>query len=153
MRIRRYKLNDCHEMAKLFYHTVHTVNAKDYTPEQLDAWAPGTINTDMWDYSFQNNYTLLVEDNGILIGFGDISESGYLDYLYVHKDYQRMGVATAICDWLETRYFVDCIMTNASITAKPFFEKRGYHVVKEQKVVRNKVELTNYLMEKPCDFT
>ena len=36
MRVRMYRKEDCREIAELFYHTVHTVNAKDYTKEQLD---------------------------------------------------------------------------------------------------------------------
>lgn len=41
MIIRAYRPEDCGEMAELFYNTVHTVNAKDYTKEQLDVWATG----------------------------------------------------------------------------------------------------------------
>ena len=70
----------------------------------------------------------------------------YLDRLYVHKDYQRQGVATALCNELERGF--DRITTHASITAKPFFLHRGYKVVREQQVVRNGISLTNYVMEK-----
>lgn len=42
----------------------------------------------------------------------------------------------------------DKITTHASITARPFFEKRGYVTVKEQQVIRHNVALTNYIMEK-----
>ena len=38
--IRNYASEDCLILARLFYDTVHTVNARDYTPEQLEAWAP-----------------------------------------------------------------------------------------------------------------
>lgn len=37
MEIRTYQPADCKEMAELFYNTVHTVNARDYTEPQLDA--------------------------------------------------------------------------------------------------------------------
>lgn len=43
MEIRKYKQSDCKELAKLFYHTVHTVNAKDYTEWQLNVWADGKV--------------------------------------------------------------------------------------------------------------
>ena len=66
----------------------------------------------------------------------------------MHKDFQGQGVASAICERLEVSITTDKITTHASITAKPFFEKRGYRVVKEQQVIRNAVCLTNYLMEK-----
>lgn len=34
MVIREYQVSDCKELTELFYNTVHTVNAKDYTKEQ-----------------------------------------------------------------------------------------------------------------------
>lgn len=40
------------------------------------------------------------------------------------------------------------ITTHASITANPFFEKRGYQVAKEQQVERQGIFLTNYVMIK-----
>jgi len=41
MTLRGYRPQDCALLAGLFYDTVHTVNARDYTLEQLDAWATG----------------------------------------------------------------------------------------------------------------
>ena len=64
------------------------------------------------------------------------------------KDYQGQGVASAICDELERAAGEEKIITNASITAKPFFEKRGYKAVKEQQVIRKGIPLTNCVMEK-----
>lgn len=148
MKIREYKSSDCNEIAYLFYNTVHCINAKDYTEDQLNVWATGNIHIDEWNESFLNNYTVVVEENGIIIGFGDINNEGYLDRLYVHKDYQNIGVATAICDRLEKKYEVERITTHASITAKSFFEKRGYRVMKKQFVKRDGVRLMNYIMEK-----
>ncbi|SHK79875.1 putative acetyltransferase [Anaerocolumna jejuensis DSM 15929] len=148
MVIRKYKAADCREMAELFYNTVHGVNARDYTEEQLNAWASGQVNTDAWNRSFSENYTLVALEKDRLIGFGDIDKTGYLDHLFVHKDFQSQGVATILCDELEKHFPVSCITTHASITAKPFFEARGYRVLREQQVTRNGVILTNYVMEK-----
>lgn len=74
--------------------------------------------------------------------------AGYLDRLYVHKDYQKKGIASALCDRLEEKCAAAYFTTHASITARPFFEKRGYRVMKEQQVVRKGVKLTNYVMKK-----
>ena len=94
MIIRRYRPSDCGHMAELFYQTVHSVNAKDYTKEQLGVWATGQVDLDEWDRSFSAHYTVVAVREGVLAGFGDIDGTGYLDRLYVHKDYQRQGVAT-----------------------------------------------------------
>ena len=76
-----------------------------------------------------------------------MNNTGYLDRLYVHKDYQNKGVATALCNKLE-QAVQGKIITHASITARPFFEKRGYKVIKEQQVARQGIMLTNFIMEK-----
>lgn len=38
---RKYTPEDCGTLADLFYNTVHSVNAEDYTEEQLAVWATG----------------------------------------------------------------------------------------------------------------
>ncbi len=148
MLIRRYETSDCKELVELFYNTVHSINAKDYTEEQLNVWATGCVDLEKWNKSLLENFAVVAIENNTIVGFGDIDKSGYLDRLYVHKDYQNKGIATAICDVLEKAYDVDKISTHASITAKYFFEKRGYKVVKQQKVERKGVLLTNYVMER-----
>lgn len=192
MYLRKYHPSDCAALAALFYETIHTVNARDYPQEQLDAWADGHVDLDAWNESFlaHNTYVAVQECDGaddidscasdsagtvpgktggspasaLIIGFGDMDDTGYLDRLYVHKDYQERGVATAICDRLEEDFCLsrgrllqnsavqkrknDTFTTHASITARPFFEKRGYTVVKAQKVVRKGISIRNYIMRK-----
>lgn len=147
MEIRKYQQSDCREVTELFYNTVHTVNAKDYTKEQLDVWAVEQVDLEKWNQSLQEHYSIVAVENEVIVGFGDIDKTGYLDRLYVHADYQRKGIATAICNQLEQAIRLN-ITTHASITAKPFFEKRGYKVVKEQQVERQGIFLTNFVMTK-----
>ena len=148
MWFREYKPADCEQLAELFYNTVHSINAKDYAEEQLNVWATGRVDLQEWNLSFLKHKTIVAIRNDEIVGFGDIDDSGYLDRLFVHKDYQGMGVASAICNELESFVQGKTITTHASITAKPFFQQRGYRVVKEQKVIRQGIALTNYVMEK-----
>lgn len=147
MIIREYRPSDCRELAELFYNTVHTVNAGDYTEEQLDVWAAGTIDLEKWNQSFQEHYSMVALKDKLIIGFGDMDKTGYLDRLFVHKDYQGEGVGTAICGRLE-KAVPTKVITHASVTAKKFFEKRGYILIKEQQVERQGIVLTNFVMEK-----
>lgn len=146
--IRKYKSSDCEQLAELFYQTVHNVNAKDYTQEQLDVWATGNVNLEKWNKSFLEHYTIVAINDEIIVGFGDIDKTGYLDRLFVHKDYQKQGIASIMCNELEQSVKGNKITTYASITAKPFFEQRGYKVIREQQVIRNGISLTNYVMTK-----
>lgn len=150
MILRSYRPSDLQALARLFYDTVHTVNARDYTPAQLEVWATGTVDLEGWNRSLSQHRTLVAEIGGTIAGFGDMDDTGYLDRLYVHKDYQSRGVATAICDALERGAGAARFTTHASITARPFFEKRGYRVLREQQVERQGLLLTNYVMEKPA---
>lgn len=131
----------------LFYDTVHAVNRRDYSEEQLDAWADGNPDPEAWNRSLTEHYSLVAVMNETIVGFGDIDDTGYLDRLFVHKDYQRCGIGTMLCEKLEKKA-LGWIVTQASLTARPFFEKRGYRVVKEQHAERKGVFLKNYVMQK-----
>ena len=149
MLYREYKPEDIKQILKLFYNTVHTVNALDYSAEQLDAWAPLSQDAAAWNKSLCENYTLVAEQDGLIRGFADLAPGGYLDRLYVHSDFQRMGIASQLCSLLEKRargQNVKELTVHASITARPFFEKRGYGLIEEQRVSRRGVKMTNYVM-------
>ncbi|SBW01676.1 Acetyltransferase GNAT family [uncultured Eubacteriales bacterium] len=151
MTFRDYESSGCALMAKLFYDTVHTVNAKDYTNEQLKAWATGNVDLEAWNRSFLAYNTLIAEIDGTIVGFADMDDTGYLDRLFVHKDFQRRGVAYVLVTELEQRARnsgLSRFETYASITAKPFFERQGYTVEKENKAIRNGIVLLNYKMVK-----
>ena len=149
MILRPYRSADCPALARLFYDTVHTVNARDYAPEQLDAWADGQADLAAWDASFRAHRTLVAEaENGEILGFADMDDTGYLDRLYVHKDHQGQGVAAALCDALEAACPAQTFTTHASLTARPFFEGRGYRVLRRQTVARRGVTMDNFVMEK-----
>jgi len=97
---------------------------------------------------------LIAEINGEIVGFADMDNTGYLDKLYVHKDFQRRGIATALVKELERSAQKEGIfnfVTYASITARPFFEKQGYTVEAENKVIRKGITLVNYKMVKKID--
>ena len=119
MLIRPYRSADCPALAELFYETVHTVCAWDYAPEQLDAWAPGQVDLAAWDTSFLAHRTLAAVEGETIVGFADMDGSGYLDRLYVHRDFQRRGVATTLCDTLEAATAAETFTTHASRTARP----------------------------------
>ena len=154
MQLKPYQPNNLTAMLALFHRTVHTVNAKDYTPQQQDAWAPGDVTQDpqrraRWDQTLREHLSLLAWEGEELMGFGDIDlAAGYLDRLYVRWDCQGQGIARALCDQLEGAVSGP-VTTHASITARHFFEARGYRVVRQQQVERQGVALTNFVMEKP----
>lgn len=153
--LRKIQQNDIEKCISLFQQTVHSVNQKDYTQEQLNAWAPlvepKLIDNYLYWETLLKNIAYIAESNHELIGFGDITHEGYLDRLFIHKDFQRLGIATLIVETLENEAIkqgIKEITTHASITAKPFFEKMGFAVTKEQQWPILGIKLTNYVMKK-----
>lgn len=118
----------------------------DYTAEQLSVWANNADSLKSKRNDLLEQRTLIAEANGIIVGFGSVDKSGCLDLLFTHRDYQRQGIATALCDELEKGFSV--INTFASITAKTFFEKRGYSAIRSQQVERFGIKLKNFIMQK-----
>jgi len=155
MEIRKFQASDISQIVQLFYETVHSVNKKDYTQEQLDAWASKEdeeLRLASWRESMSNNIAFVALIEGIIVGFSDMTRKGHLDRLYVHKDFQGQGIASALVNELESEASslrLTELDTNASITAKPFFEHRGYQVVKSQCVERKGIQLVNFKMIKP----
>lgn len=134
MRIRSYHSDDCQAILSLFYETVHRINRRDYTQEQIEAWANNhKIDPIAWNLSLIHHKTLVAEMDGIIVGFGDLN-GNFLDRLYVHAEYQRRGIATAIMDRLEL-YVAEqnyvTIVTHAS-TLLIRFSDRNYQLLKEQ---------------------
>ena len=150
--IRRLAAQDILEMRKLFRATVLTVNSKDYTKEEVEDWASCGDSVEHWkELLAKNDYVGALDGKGNIIGFSSMNTDGYLHSMFVHKDWQGKGVATLLLSEVEKmarRYEVHKINVEVSITARPFFEKRGYKVVKEQKARANRLWLTNYVMEK-----
>lgn len=144
--LKRFKTKYIDDMIRLFRLSVQKTCIDDYSKEQIDTWILGVDKT-KWIATFNAHYSLVALKGNTPIGFGDISEDGYLNMLYVHPKYQNKGVATLICNGLE-RHVEKDVTVNASITAKKFFMKRGYEVINEQTVYRKGIPLDNFKMKK-----
>lgn len=144
--------NEALAAAELFFETVHRSNGGDYSPDQLDAWAPsGLVHQRIIADKLTAQYTLTAKASDALVGFASLSEPDYLDMLFVHPTWQRHGIARQLVAHLEL-HAQHCgaaiIRTHASLTARPFFEASGYRLVSENTAIRNGIELKNLLMEK-----
>lgn len=148
---RKYVSKDFPAIKQLFYESVHSTADDVYSVAQKEAWAPRDVSYEHMHTALQNTIAYCAFDNDLLVGFGNIDSAGYLDYLYVDKDFQRRGIGSALLKILEDEartLKLSHITTHASLVAKPLFEKYGFKVVKEQQVLRNGVLLTNFEMIK-----
>ncbi len=151
IRIRLFETQDAEQIARLFYETVREINLGDYSSSQVQAWAPDDIHFRNWAEVCSSRFTYVADDEGVIAGFGELEPNGHIDCFYCHKNYQRCGVGSQIYRAIEAKAVelpVSRLFTEASITAKPFFQRMGFSVVQEQQVTRRGETFTNYVMEK-----
>ena len=149
--IRDYEAGDAPEIVRLFFETVRSVNRADYSDERLEAWAAGVPDPEEWHARMAGRRTLVAEEGGEVVGFAELEYDGRLDMLYVRKDAVGRGVGRRLYEAVEREargQGLGWIFTEASITARPFFEQQGFRVVREQMVSRRGVSMTNFVMEK-----
>ncbi len=151
LQIRDFRSTDALEIMRLFHDTVHNVNSRDYTPEQVEAWAPALMDEPRWQERLRANFTYVAEANGQIVGFGELRRDGYIDTLYVHDQHHSMGIASRLLSEMETRartLGAGRLSTQASLTAYGFFQRRGFKLVRAQDVELRGVSFRNFLMER-----
>ncbi|MEN6621929.1 MAG: GNAT family N-acetyltransferase [Smithella sp.] len=154
MRIRQFQSKDAEGTANLYLDTVKRINSRDYSTEQIRAWISNDMDIDLWRFRLQKGLTYIADsEEGELLGFISIDHDGHIDLIYCHADHQGQGIGSKLLKYVERQLKasgITCFFTEASITARPFFEKQGFKVIKEQRVQKNDVSLINYIMEKRC---
>lgn len=149
--IRPALLSDLEEMQTLFVETIQTVCKKDYLPEQIKVWTSSIEHTNRWTDKLQKQYFLIAQIENKIVGYSSLQDKDYFDILYVHKDFQRQGIANLLYIKIENEAIkrgATILKSDVSINARPFFEKKGFKLQSEQKNIINGVEITNFKMTK-----
>jgi len=149
--LRKGVLQDLQEMLILFSETIATVCADNYNNEQIAAWVLSVNNHGRWHRLIEDQYFIVAMLNQKMVGFASFNHGNYVDVMYVHKDFQRQGIAQKLYTTLEDearRQERTFVTADISKTAKPFFEANGFKVIAEQIQIRTEVEIPNYNMKK-----
>jgi len=156
MHIRKYNRGEEDALWELHYNAVHRVAARDYTDEQLQAWAPREIDTAAWRAKMAaiDPYVCVYEDGdsgAVIVGYADLQPSGLIDHFFVHHRWQGRGAGKRLMAAIEAdaqARGIARLTAHVSITARPFFQRRGFRVIAPQEVTRGGVALKNFQMAK-----
>lgn len=149
LKIRLAVHRDLKEMQQLFVETIQHTCRKDYNQEQIEVWVASVTNDERWEHLLKDQYCIIAEADNKIAGYGSLRNGNFVDFMYVHKDYLRRGIASKIYQELEKeskRRGYSKMASDVSITARPFFEKKGFKVIRENKKEINGVEISNFHM-------
>ncbi|WP_339752280.1 GNAT family N-acetyltransferase [uncultured Winogradskyella sp.] len=149
--IRQAALEDLQEITSLFRDTIIHVNSKDYSEQQIKVWASGADDIKKWEDRINKFYFIIAEIENSVVGFAYLKNGNYFDGLFVHKDYQRLGIASKLMRIIESQVMMngfEIIKSDVSITALPFFDNKYYNVIKKQKKSFKGLVFENYIVEK-----
>jgi len=151
MIIRPFHQGDHEAIAEIFPAAVHEIASKVYTPEQCLAWSDREPNPEHWRKRCERKRPWVAVVESRIAGFLELDPDGHIDCAYIHPDFQRRGIMSRLVEHAVAACFaagVDRVYVEASICAKPMFERCGFRATEEREVMIKGVGLLNFHMEK-----
>jgi putative acetyltransferase len=151
MLVRAFRDGDEPALQAVFYSAIHTIAAKDYTPQQVDAWAPHRPNWDAWTARILALQPFVVEDGSRIVGYADVQASGYIDHFFVSGTHGRRGVGRLLMEKLHAHAAeqkIARLFSDVSLTAQPFFAHFGFLIREHKTAVIGEVSIPLARMEK-----
>lgn len=149
--IRDYIDSDAQVLWELFFNTIRTINRRDYSQSQVEAWAVDALDSEVWAKRMDGLSPFVAEIDGVIVGYTDLQSDGLIDHFFCHHEYQGKGVGRALMNHvMETGQSrgIQRYHSEVSITARPFYEHLGFQFVKEKIAEVRGQKLKYNIMEK-----
>lgn len=151
MQLRRYQPGEETLLWEIFYNTIRNVNTRDYSLEQVKAWAPDKIDENEWAHRIAVMNPFVCVSGAEIVGYAGLHDNGYVDHFYVHHLFQGQGVGTLLMQEIVATAVENGnqeLTADVSITAMPFFQSRCFEIVATQEVTLRSVVFKNYKMKR-----
>lgn len=152
MIIRRFQEGEEGPLRQVFLSAVHGTASRDYRPDQVEAWAPVSVDPEAWTGRIRAIRPFVAEEGGVILGYADLQPDGYIDHFFVAAEAGGNGVGSALMGRLvETALErgIPALHSEVSLTARAFFSRWGFEVEAAQTVVKRGVPLENFRMRRP----
>jgi len=151
MQIRRFVPGEEAALFQIYYSAIHLVAVHDYAQEQIDAWAPSTVDPELWASRIRgiNPFVAVIEAEPV--GYADVQATGYIDHFFVSGRHPRRGIGRTLMKALESearRLHLKELTSDVSRTAQPFFEHFGFAVVETRAPVVRGIVVPNAFMRR-----
>lgn len=154
LKIRTAQQTDLQEIQLLFVNTISSICKDDYSSEQIKVWTSSSGHITQWRKKLEKQYFIVAESDQQIVGFASLEQNDHLDLMYVHQDFQRQGIATGLLTEIEAEALkrgAVVLTSDVSLTAKLFFEGKGFKAVAKQMNIIQGVEIVNYKMIKELE--
>ncbi len=151
MFIREFRFGDESALHTVYYSAIHQIASGDYTAEQVNAWAPDTLDQEVWVQRMRGIKPFVAVSDGEIVGYGDVQTNGYIDHFFVSGICPRQGVGRLLMEQIhETAMQLGLteLTSDVSRTAQSFFEHFGFLVVAQRSPVIRGVIVPNASMRK-----
>lgn len=149
--LRPFLAADTMALRDLYAQSIEELCAEDYDEDQRLAWAAMAADAEAFAEKLGSMVTLVVQVDGEYAGFASLKDNTVFEMLYVHPYFAGQGIGAALADAIErlaqSRGAKE-ITVEASDTAEPFFEGRGYEATRRNMVPRDDLWLPNTTMKK-----
>ena len=147
--LRRYTPSDASALALLIHNAIHEGASSAYSSEQLHAWSPKPKSLADIKHRLHDQICVIAEDETGIAGVMTIKGAGLLDLAFVRADRKGDGLASRLYEALLSHarpLKFTKLSVQASHLARPFFEKKGWRLIKTQTVSVNGVQMENHEM-------
>lgn len=151
MRVRDFQVDDAPALFRVFHSAIHMIASRDYTPEQVKAWAPDEVDADLWLRRMLAIRPFVVQEGGEIVGYADLQPNGYIDHFFVSGHHPRRGIGRLLMQRIHEQARVAGLhelISDVSRTAEPFYTHFGFVVLERKQPVVRGVTVPNALMRK-----
>lgn len=151
MQIRRFRPGEEPALFGVYYSAIHQVASRDYSPEQIEAWAPRDLDPALWQERIRGIKPFVAELDGEVVGYADLQANGYIDHFFVSGHHPRRGVGAMLMNRIlreADALGLPELTSDVSRTTQGFFKRFGFRVIEQRNPVRRGVVIPNALMKR-----
>ncbi|MBT3864825.1 GNAT family N-acetyltransferase [Candidatus Peregrinibacteria bacterium] len=133
MHLRLAQTKDYPAIVRLHRATIRNINSADYPEDIINTWAKRSSAKHFQECAHKCKRWVAVENDKV-IGFCDHGFDCELWGLYIHKDFIGKGVGSKLLKKAEDsmkKQGCETISLKSTLTAKPFYQKHGYKLIKK----------------------
>jgi len=130
--VREFQPGDEPALRLVFESAIHEVAIRDYTPEQINAWAPRQFDPALWAQRMQGIAPFVAELEGVIVAYADVQSSGYIDHFFVSACANGQGIGGRLMRRIHERadeLRITELTSEVSRTAQPFYMHFGFEIV------------------------